>query len=172
MTCHLLSVVLLCAGLVCSDLAQATSLAGSAPPEADAAPSAKDAIVKKYVETCKAKSAKDTTCDALKKEAVEILKEDLHTLGSSADRTYIPFILTLFKSDEPELRIAAADALGMIGPQDAYAEVLGRAANDPVPRREKSHRSDASARQGKRIGFIVEAGRELGRRRPHTGCAA
>ena len=133
MTCHLLIVVLLCAGLVCSDLAQATSMAGSAPSEADAAPSAKDAIVKKYVETCKAKSAKDTTCDALKKEAVEILKEDLHTLGSSADRTYIPFILTLFKSDEPELRIAAADALGMIGPQDAYAEVLGRAANDPVP---------------------------------------
>ena len=111
MAYHLLVAVLLCAGLVCSDWAQATSLVGSAPPEeAGAAPSAKDAIVKKYVETCKARSAKDTTCNALKKEAVEILKEDVHTLGSSADGTYIPFILTLFQSDEPELRIAAADA--------------------------------------------------------------
>lgn len=134
MTKLLLFTLLLCGTLTCPNFTHATSLVGSAQPEeSGGAPSAKDAIVKKYVETCKAKSAKDTTCDALKKEAVEILKEDVHTLGSSADRTYIPFILTLFKSNEPELRIAAADALGMIGPQDAYAEVLGRAANDPVP---------------------------------------
>jgi hypothetical protein len=134
MTYRLLVTMLLCGGLTCPDFTRATSLVGSAPPpEAASAPSPKDEAVKKYLEGCRAKSSKETNCDRLKKDAVEILKEDLHTLGSSADRTYIPFILTLFKSDEPELRIAAADALGMIGPQDAYVEVLARAANDPVP---------------------------------------
>jgi len=128
--------LLLSGALACPDFARATSLVGSAPPEASTAPSPKDEVVKKYLDGCRAKAVRDgadATCDKLKKEAVEILKEDVHTLGSSADRTYIPFILTLFKSDEPELRIAAADALGMIGPQDAYAETLARAANDPVP---------------------------------------
>jgi transcription antitermination factor NusG len=64
---------------------------------------------------------------------VEILKEDLHTLGSSAKRTYMPIILKTFKSDEPELRIAAADAIGMIGPQDSDADLLTPMTNDPVP---------------------------------------
>lgn len=61
---------------------------------------AQNAVVKKYLDGCRAKLSKEANCDTLKKEAVEILKEDLHTLGSSADRTYIPFILTIFKSDE------------------------------------------------------------------------
>ena len=137
MTYRSLVMMLLCGCLISPDFAEATSLVGSAPPpEAAAAPSPKDEVVKKYLDGCRAdamQDGKEANCDTLKKEAVEILKEDLHTLGSSADRTYIPFILTMFKSDEPELRIAAADALGMIGPQDAYVEMLGRAANDPVP---------------------------------------
>lgn len=131
-----LVMMLLCGCLVYPDLARATSLVGSTSPPEATAPSPKDEVVKKYRDGCRAKAVRDgkeANCDKLKKEAVEILKEDLHTLGSSADRTYIPVILTMFKSDEPELRIAAADALGMIGPQDAYAEMLGRAANDPVP---------------------------------------
>jgi hypothetical protein len=137
MAYRLLVTMLLCGSLTCPFHTAATSLVGSSPPpEAGTAPSPKDEVVKKYLDSCRAKTIKDgkeTNCDRLKKDAVEILKEDLHTLGSSADRTYIPFILTLFKSDEPELRIAAADALGMIGPQDGYVEMLGRAANDPVP---------------------------------------
>jgi hypothetical protein len=134
MTHRLLATMLLYGCLTGPDLTGATSLVGSAPPpEAATALSPKDAVVKKYLDGCRAKLSKEANCDTLKKEAVEILKEDVHTLGSSADQTYIPFILTLFKSDEPELRIAAADALGMIGPQDAYVETLSRAANDPVP---------------------------------------
>jgi len=134
MTYRLLATMLLCGYLTCPDLTGATSLVGSAPPtEAAGAPSPKDEVVKKYLDGCRAKLSKEATCDTLKKEAVEILKEDLHTLGASADPTYIPSILTMFKSEEPELRMAAADALGMIGPQDAYAEALSRAANDPVP---------------------------------------
>ncbi len=34
---------------------------------------------------------------------------------------------------KPELRIAAADAIGMIGPQDQDVETLTSLANDPVP---------------------------------------
>ena len=131
-----LAMMLLCGCLVYPDLARATSLVGSTSPPEATAPSPKDEVLKKYRDSCRAKAVqegKEANCDKFKKEAVEILKEDLHTLGSSADRTYAPVILTMFKSDEPELRIAAADALGMIGPQDAYAEMLGRAANDPVP---------------------------------------
>jgi hypothetical protein len=45
----------------------------------------------------------------------------------------MPTLLKILKKDEPELRIAAADAIGMIGPQDSDVEALVPAANDPVP---------------------------------------
>ena len=58
------------------------------------------------------------------KRRVEILQEDLRTLGSTADRGYLLSIVPVFQSEEVELRIAAADAIGMIGPQDRDAEFL------------------------------------------------
>jgi hypothetical protein len=97
------------------------------------APSPKDETVKKYLDSCQSKSAKEPNCDKLRKDAIEILKEDLRTLGSSADRGYLLTILPVFKSDEAELRIAAADALGMIGAQDQDSDLLAPLANDPVP---------------------------------------
>jgi hypothetical protein len=57
----------------------------------------------------------------------------VHTLGSSANRTYMPTLLKILKKDEPELRIAAADAMGMIGPQDSDVELLAPLTNDPIP---------------------------------------
>lgn len=93
----------------------------------------KDDIVTQYVGGCGGKSPHDANCDKLKKDAVEILKEDLRTLGSSANRTYIQKVVPMFKSGEPELRIAAADALGMIGLQDSDSDVVAPLANDPVP---------------------------------------
>jgi hypothetical protein len=45
----------------------------------------------------------------------------------------MPALLDIFKSDEPELRIAAADAIGMIGPQDSDVDMLAPLANDSVP---------------------------------------
>ncbi len=39
----------------------------------------------------------------------------------------------MFEGNEPELRIAAADAIGMIGPQDQDLDVLAPLTNDPVP---------------------------------------
>lgn len=89
--------------------------------------------VKKYFASCRGRAAKDPTCDRTRKEAVGILKESLLTLGSTADRAHVPLILGMFKSEEVELRMAAADAIGMIGPQDQDVEAIIPATNDPVP---------------------------------------
>lgn len=105
---------------------------GSGASPRAAAPS-KDEIVAKYVKSCLTQPAKEEDCSKVRKAAVEIVKEDLHTLGSSADRTYVPIIVKIFKNDDAELRIAAADAIGMIGPQDADVDALIPLANDPVP---------------------------------------
>jgi hypothetical protein len=134
------AVALLLAGLgAITSHSGATSLRGNGSPEGapDSSPKAatmtKPEVVKRYVDGCRKKPANEANCDKLRKDAVEILKEDLHTLGSSAKRTYMPIILKTFKSDEPELRIAAADAIGMIGPQDSDADLLTPMTNDPVP---------------------------------------
>jgi HEAT repeat protein len=115
-------------------LAWAASLPGTGtPPGTAPVPSPKDEAVKKYIQGCRSKPVKDANCDKLRKEAVEILKDDLHTLGSSANRKHLTTLLKIFKKNEPELRIAAADAIGMIGPLDSDAEFLAPLANDPVP---------------------------------------
>jgi HEAT repeats len=106
---------------------------GDTDTQAVSVASPKDGSVSKYVSGCRKHPAKEANCEKLRKEAIDILKEDLHTLGSSADHRYFLTILKIFKSDEPELRIAAADALGMIGPQDRDAIPLSLIANDPVP---------------------------------------
>ena len=106
---------------------------GDAETQAPPVASPKDEAVSKFVNGCRTKAVKEANCDKLKKEALEILKEDLHTLGSSANHRYVKTILRIFRSDEPELRIAAADALGMIGPQDQDVEALAPLVNDPVP---------------------------------------
>ena len=54
-------------------------------------------------------------------------------LGSSADRSSLPMLITILERGEPELRAAAAHAVGMIGPTAAEAPVLVKALNDPVP---------------------------------------
>jgi hypothetical protein len=69
-------------------LSGATSLRGNGSPEGapDSSPKAatmtKTEVVKKHVDGCRKKPAKEANCDKLQKDAVEILKEDLHT-GSS-----------------------------------------------------------------------------------------
>jgi HEAT repeats len=123
-----------------SSQSEATSLRGiGSTPEGVQASSSKgevsgkQPIVGQYTNTCANKPAPADPCEKIRKDAVEIFKEDLQTLGSSTDRTYLPAILWIFKSYDPELRIAAADAVGMIGPQDQDVEALAPLANDPVP---------------------------------------
>jgi hypothetical protein len=103
------------------------------PTSPSGAPGNRPNIVGQYVNQCANKPAPADPCDKIKKDAIESFKEDLRTLGSSTDRTYLPAILGIFKSHEPELRIAAADAVGMIGPQDQDVEALAPLVNDPVP---------------------------------------
>jgi len=93
----------------------------------------KDEIVAKYVASCLSQPVKQEECGKVRTPAVEIIKEDLHTLGSSANRTYMPTIVKIFRNDEALLRIAAADAIGMIGPQDQDVDALAIPVNDPVP---------------------------------------
>jgi hypothetical protein len=98
-----------------------------------APPSPEDEIVTKFLRDCGGKAPKNTNCDKLRSDFVGILKEDLLTLGSTADRQYLPDIVRILRKREVELRIAAADAIGMIGPQDTDVEMLIPATNDPVP---------------------------------------
>ena len=93
-----------------------------------------DPAVVKYHLECGSKPAKESNCDRLRDNFVEVLKDDLLTLGATAKRQYIPDIVRFFrKRPEVELRIAAADAIGMIGPQDQDVNILIPLINDPVP---------------------------------------
>jgi hypothetical protein len=120
-------------------LTSLSSLGWAATPQGDHTPSGTapaslptDEVVDKYLDGCLSKS-KATSCDKLRKDFVEILKEDLMTLGSTAKRDYLPLIVQMFHSDETVLRIAAADAIGMIGPEDSDVEMLAPLTNDEVP---------------------------------------
>jgi hypothetical protein len=126
--------------LLVPHLSEATSLSGEGPipnqsenPPPKPSAMTKTETIKMYVATCKKKSAMEPNCEHLRKDVLEIIKEDLYTLGSSTKRTYVPTIVKFFKRDEIVLRIAAADAIGMMGPQDQDVEALAPAANDPVP---------------------------------------
>jgi len=117
-----------------------TSLGWAASPQGDLIPSRTapsslptNDVVDKYLEGCLGKPANAMNCDKLRKDFVEIMKENLMTLGSTTKRDYLPLIVQMFRSDEVVLRIAAADAIGMIGPQDSDVEVLAPLTNDPVP---------------------------------------
>ncbi|BCA54588.1 hypothetical protein W02_17280 [Nitrospira sp. KM1] len=114
-----------------SGLGLSPSLAEGTPPVKASSP--KDATLDNYLRDCGGKPSGPANCEKLRKDTIDILKQDVHTLGSTASRTYLPEIIGMFSSDEPDLRIAAADALGMIGPQDQDVDALIPITNDPVP---------------------------------------
>jgi hypothetical protein len=66
-------------------------------------------------------------------DAVKILEADLMEMGSSADRASLPLLETVLRRGEPELRAAAAHAIGMIGPTRTELPMLVEALNDPAP---------------------------------------
>jgi hypothetical protein len=68
-----------------------------------------------------------------RQDAVRILEADLMELGSSADRASLPLLEAVLKRGEPELRAAAAHAIGMIGPSRTELPMLVEALNDPAP---------------------------------------
>ena len=116
-------------------LAASPSTAGQQP--ATAAPTSaddpEDQLVAKFLHDCSGKGVKEASCEKRRNDFVAILKEDLLTLGATADRQYIPDIAKIFRRREVELRLAAADAIGMIGPEDSDVDMLIPLTNDPVP---------------------------------------
>lgn len=70
---------------------------------------------------------------AARGKAVEILADDILTLGSSAKRTNLPLLEAVLQRGEPELRAAAAEAIGMIRPTRTELPLLVAALNDPLP---------------------------------------
>jgi len=162
----IIALLLIC-GTSPSRPAWATSLAAHPTSrEAASKETPKDEVVNTYLATCRAKPVKQAECNTVKKEAIDILKEDLRTLGSSANPTYLPAIFTVFKADEPDLRIAAADAVGMIGPPESALEQLVSIANDPVPDVRKAAsqmlqhgKGESLALLARRTGVALQAGR-------------
>jgi len=136
-------------------LAVLPGLAWAAPPSGDGSSPRKE-TVKKYFEGCRGKAAKEATCDKIRKDAVEILKDSLMTLGSTADRAYLPDVVGMFKSEEVDLRIAAADAIGMIGPQDSDTDMLAPLTNDPVPDVRQAVRQMISRGKGTALTLLTE----------------
>ena len=140
MNIPLLVAFLVTATLLVSGFSEATSLSSGGPvpneslnPPPKPSAMTKSEIVKSYVSGCKKKSAMQPNCEQLRKDTIEIIKEDLYTVGSSAKRENMPTILKFFKSNEVVIRIAVADAVGMLGAQDSDADLLIPLANDPVP---------------------------------------
>ncbi len=129
--------------------AASPSTAGQQPATATpaSADDPEDQKVAKFLRDCSGKGGKDASCDKLRNDFVAILKEDLLTLGGTADRQYIPDIARILRRPEVELRIAAAHAIGMIGPQDTDVDMLTPVTNDPVP--DVRHAVSNMIRQGK-----------------------
>ena len=74
--------------------------------------------------------------------AVRVLVQDLLQLGGTADPRHLPALARVLRSPQAQLRSAAADAMGMIGPTAAETPALLAALNDPVPAvREKALRA-------------------------------
>jgi hypothetical protein len=70
-------------------------------------------------------------------DAVRILREDILTMGATADQSHLPVLAKVLRSKEPDLREAAANAIGMIGPTVNETNALAQALKDaeaPVAR--------------------------------------
>lgn len=140
--------------------------ASDSQPETAAPASPEDEIVAKFLRDCAGKAVKDASCDKLRNDFVAIVKEDLLTLGATANRKYIPDIVRIFHRDEVELRIAAADAIGMIGPQDDDVKMLAPLTNDSVP--DVRHAVSNMLRQGKGNAVTLLKERTIPMRRGET----
>ena len=71
--------------------------------------------------------------EKLHAEAVHILRNDIYVLGGTANPAHLPTLAALLKSEEPELRASAAQAMSMIGPTKAETAALIAAMSDPNP---------------------------------------
>ena len=85
----------------------------------------KDRTVLRFIQTG-ARSDEQTHDDA-----VRILREDILTMGATADQSHLPVLAKVLRSTEPDLREAAANAMGMIGPTANETNALAPLLRDP-----------------------------------------
>ena len=90
-------------------------------------------ILKSYLRARRDPSKRDSSYEALHRNALGILKDDMRLLADSADPKYLPALAKTLRSDETDLRIAAANTIRAIGPTAAEIPALSNALNDPVP---------------------------------------
>jgi hypothetical protein len=101
------------------------------PANVDDPQSEKDRTVLRFIQ------AGTRSDEQTRDDAVRILREDILTMGATADQSHLPVLAKVLRSKEPDLREAAANAMGMIGPTvnetNALAELL-KDADVPVAR--------------------------------------
>ena len=96
------------------------------PPARTDVEAERDRAVQRFVQAGKGSD------EQTRRSAVAILREDLLTMGATADPAHLPTLAKVLRSDAPELRAAAADAMGMIRPTTAETEALARLLQDPA----------------------------------------
>ncbi len=107
----------------------------------------KDQAVHRFLQAGK------TTDEQTHRAAVQILQDDILTMGASADPAHLPTLAKILRSAEPGLRAAAADAIGMIRPTAAETGALAQLLQDPMPpvvaaaRRALAASADPAARE-------------------------
>jgi HEAT repeat protein len=135
----------------------AASVAASAPVSSE---TERNAIVQRFVQSGAASD------QALHASAVRILREDILTMGATADEGHLPVLTKMLHSEEPDLRAAAADAMGMIRPTQSETAELSRLLKDPVARvadaarRALGESSDPAART------LARSGQSAGKQAP------
>lgn len=86
----------------------------------------KDKVVQSFLKAGKASDSQ------ARLSAVKILKEDILATGSTGNTAHLPMLVKILYSTEPELRAAAADAIGMIRPTAAETDALVPLLKDPA----------------------------------------
>jgi len=117
--------IFLLAGISVSATAETLNGTPAGPADATAAV---DAWIK-----CVPKSDLTGPCAALRSRAIEILREDLAYLGLSREPEDRALLTQTLRGPEPELRAAAAYAIGMRVPLATETPALLGAINDAVP---------------------------------------
>jgi hypothetical protein len=115
-----------------------------------------DQIVANYLRDCGGKAPKNANCEKLRNEFIAILQEDLLTLGSTADRQFLPDIVRILGRKEVELRLAAPHAIGMIGLEDSDVNLLLPYINDRVPDVRHAVANMISQGKGKALELLKE----------------
>ena len=90
---------------------------------------------------------------------MRILREDILTMGATADQAHLPTLIKVLRSKEPDLREAAANAIGMIGPTTTETNALAQLLRDPVvPVAQAARRALEGSRDPAAADLLAKAG--------------